>query len=439
MGKRILLLVNWKNRDLRGLVHLKILLEKKFGHKVKLVNHRDSIYKIITFCPHIVIFPQIAAEKDKSLIAKRQGALVGVINSEGAVSEIGIQSVFSLYTEEVVRLTDFQIVWGGKFRNLLLDHTTMQEQKIHVCGSPRFDIYRNPLKKILDNSVDMKKELSLPRDTKIVLFCTNFILMDRDKDALEVSKTQSKGNIDRAIEIQRILFKKIMSCIYKIVNERKDITLIIKAHPLELIDKYNEFRTLENFSRIVILKDFDISFLVNICDIFLHYNSTTVTEAWFCNKPTITLNFEKEYEKYLTYTKDGTDIVNNCRELDNMISYYLSCDKINKNILKNREKYINDWYYQVDGKSTERAAEVIDSYAKLCNKRIKKFNGMILQDVKEVFRYIVKSKLRPFKTITKKIFFKKEKLGYYERIAETELTTKRDIKRVESTLRAYLH
>lgn len=420
--KRILLLVNWKNRDLRGLVQLKLVLEKKYDYDVELVDHNFYFWKYIMYRPHFVLFPQVQAEREKALFAKKMGSMIGVLHSEGNTSKKNEHAFFSNIDNVLEVITDFRMVWGQEFKKLYDKYTDINQEEIFVTGNPRFDIYNKPLINLLEKPETLKKRYSINNDKKIILFCTNFVHLDRDESAIERAQEFKKYDMMKRISLEKKLFIKTISCVSKIADDFSDYTIILKTHPLEFSEKYKD--KLAEKENVILIKKENTSSLINICDLFLNTNSTTSTEAGFLNKPTITLNFVEEYDEYLSPFVEGTQIAKNCNELNKLIKDYDNGKDIPQYIIDNRRKFEKDWYYKIDGKSTYRVADVIHN--EIERSRKKEFISDSYSDLFYIKEVLLNNP--HLRSLVNFIIKSLGKSSYYSKISETELTRKHDIK-----------
>jgi len=418
-----MILINWKNRDLRGAVQLGTILEEK-GYEVLYSNHDNALWNIYKNNPNFVIFPQIIAEKDKAILAKKIGASNIVIRSEGVVTKKSVHTVFNFDpTVDFNELCDLYIVWGKGMRDLFLEHTNLEPSKIKICGNPRFDIYREPLSSLLSNQLILKKT-KLDIHKPIILFAAGFPYLDKDK---KMGKKNYGEAYEFFIEFQKRLFKKTITILEEYFSKNPQVQLLIKPHPLELVEKYKGISKYENID---IIEDIDTSLILNEICILLHSSSTMSTEAVMLDKPVITMAFETIDDDFYVENIKYLPTAHNYEEFENLVNKYLKEGKMENEFKIKQLEFIENWFYKIDGNSTLRCANEIDKFIKNTKMYHKK-------QKLNLFDYYNILKTTP--PITNLIYFLSyiKRLGksYYVKILKREKCSKKDIKKMKEIIR----
>ncbi len=158
---------------------------------------------------------------------------------------------------------------------------------------------------------------------------------------------------------------------------------------------YFDFLKKGKIKNAVVIKDEPIFNVLNACDVLVHTNTTASTEAWFLGKPTISMVFIKKYRPYFGDQIECSEIVSDYRQLYDRLDYYLDGGKLPDELKVKIDRFITDWYYKVDGKSTKRCAQFIDDFLKQANaKATHRLNvevlGMVLKnDIRDYIKSII--------------------------------------------------
>ena len=316
---RIVLLLNWKNRDMRGILQLKILLER-MGHSVWVVSHgRMPLWNIYRIRPHLIVFPQVVAEVKMVKLAKKMGCKIAVLHSEGTVSTKKAEGFYYKKDIDVGEAVDLEMVWGPNMKKIMLENTALADKQIYIVGSPRFDIYRPPLSQLLMSRKEFCNKYQINLDNKIVVWTSNFVELERSKKQLEHRQTFGSADVKKAAVASRKLREMQVKAFIRMAIKYPDVNFMIKLHPLEVKDYYSKKLSESKVSNITLFKNEDIANVVNVCDVLLHRGSTSALEAGFLDKPTIFMMFKPE-ESYLSFC---SDVVKNYEELCSKIEYYL--------------------------------------------------------------------------------------------------------------------
>ncbi len=232
-------------------------------------------------------------------------------------------------------IPDKTAVYGTYHKDLLTNVSAYPENTVIVTGQPRYDLLYN-----VDNIYSKEqflKKYNINKNHKIILWTT-----------------QSHGMSD---EENKNNFK----AMFETLKNLKDVTLIIKQHPGEG-EKYTKMikDALKDYNLNVVItsKSSDTYEQLYVCDVMVTKNSTTAMEAVALSKPVIVLNLSGEPD-VVGYVTEGVALgVYNEKDLKPTIEKLLKDDF---ELAENRDKYIEKYLYKIDGKSTERVINLIES------------------------------------------------------------------------------
>ena len=227
-------------------------------------------------------------------------------------------------------IPDKTAVYSPLDKELLLDVGYYPPDSVVVTGSSRYDIL-NHADKIYDKT-KIYEDLGLDTNKKMVLWTT-----------------QTHG-LSLEENIQNI------SAVYSAIRSLGDIQLVIKLHPGE-----DQGATLYKKNKLIepVIVDgkADTHALLYACDLMITRHSTTATEAVALNKPVIILNLSGEPDP-VGYVKEGVALgAYKEKDLTPAIEKLLKDDA---DLAENRKGYIEKYLYKIDGKATERVADLIN-------------------------------------------------------------------------------
>lgn len=159
---------------------------------------------------------------------------------------------------------DCVAVWGDVAKEAMLKQK-VPEEKIIITGSPRHDCLVNLSK----SEVKSKRAiLGVPEKSAVVVLASMYYLKTHDK----YSDPKILRTMKRAV--------------FEAADKTPDIFLIVKPHPVE---NARETRLLFGKSKNIIFveRQSDIRELINICDAFISFGSTTTIDALIAGKLTI--------------------------------------------------------------------------------------------------------------------------------------------------------
>lgn len=230
-------------------------------------------------------------------------------------------------------IPDKTAVYGNYYKELLTKAIIYPENSVVVTGHPRYDILADADK--IYSKEKFLKRYNINPNHKIVLWTTG---------CPDISDEENVNNFKAVFETMQNL---------------KNVTLIIKQHPGEgeryrkMIEEY-----LYNYkiSAVVAPKNSDTYEQIFICDLMITKTSTTAIEAVALNKPVIILNLSGNHD-IIDYIKEGVALgVYKEEDLKQAIEKLLKDDT---DLAMNRKSYIEKHLYKIDGKATERVADLI--------------------------------------------------------------------------------
>ena len=213
-------------------------------------------------------------------------------------------------------VSDKICVWGNSSREYLLE-LGFEDEKIEITGSPEFDEHKKSAISFED------------KENKIILFATQAPYKSINLEAIE--------------EMGK--------------NKKLDKFLIyVKPHPDEDPVSYKFLEDKFPDKVYVRPKNENLSHLLAISDVILTISSTVGLESAILDKPLLCINFLNEKSMYVD---DGIALeVKNIEDLvEGIINVFNP--KITAELSENRKKFVNEYVYGLDGKSSERIMNVV--------------------------------------------------------------------------------
>jgi hypothetical protein len=231
-------------------------------------------------------------------------------------------------------LPDLTCVFGQNHYDLLTEYSIYKPEQVVVTGQPRYDILYHADK--IYSKEKFCEKYGIDPNHNIILWATAFHGQD------------DEGNI------------KDFKALFETIQNIKDMTLIIKPHP---IDRQRHVKMIKDY-----LNNYQISVVVSpsssdtyeqlfICDLMITKDSTTAMEAVALNKPVIVLDLNYKSDA-IGYVKEGVALgVYKTEDLKPTIEKLLKNDS---ELAKNRKKYIEKYLYKIDGRATDRVVKLIE-------------------------------------------------------------------------------
>lgn len=205
--------------------------------------------------------------------------------------------------------------------------------KVFVTGQPGFDlIWQTKVSR--EQIVD---ELGVPENKGIIVLATQPL------GALWTEEEQEEfvGTVVRA------------------VSEFPEKQLVIKLHPSEKITEYQGMLERIGNSKAIICQKINLYGLLKACDLLMTVHSTVALEAMILNKPVITINLTGKHD-VMPYARSGAALGAYKKEdVASAIRKALYDPEVRRSLERNREKFVAEHAYKVDGQASKRVAELI--------------------------------------------------------------------------------
>ncbi len=270
--------------------------------------------------PKVVISIDIANPSNRiyTLLAKKH-AVLSIDLQYGHYESTDIEWRYSI--------SDKIFVWGENYASLFINHHFIDRNKILITGSPKFDYIIN--RKFISDNKNQSLKIK-------ILFASTYTISSYD-------------NIEKYEVI-----KKFKTDLINAIIKFKNIELIIKPHPLENI---KWLKNISLSSNIIILPQIaNIKNLINECNYFISFGSTSTFDALLQNKICFSVNYQNTKKNLDVFVKN--EIVNNINnnhellEILNKISNNSFTEPFN--ISKNRNNFLKSAVLHFDNLIEEK-------------------------------------------------------------------------------------
>ena len=351
---KVCLIVDNPLRDLDGLV----LLAWHLANRDAEVYLVPMYYKeeVLHIKPDLVLVNYArSANQDFLKHCSDGGILVGVLDTEGGV--ILNWTIYLDNAAKYVEHVDFYCLWGRKQYEALSGNAAFAGLTLKTTGCPRYDYCVPPW-----NEAQPKNKID--RD-KMVLINTNFpIAMPRynssEKEVRELIANGYEEKYARDLLTQnRSALGEVVKTVKHIAPKFPSVTFVVRPHPFENDDIYK--KEFGNFENVEVHREGPVFPWIKRSIILLHYNCSTAFDAVMQNVEPVYLDWInlpllKQEASYRVSRSAGS-----LQELEEMLNGLindgkLQVDESKKNV---RKKLIRDYFYEADGKCSERVSDII--------------------------------------------------------------------------------
>lgn len=228
-------------------------------------------------------------------------------------------------------IADHLAVTGNANLELMLENGVPPE-RMTVTGSPRYDALLSQPDELV---VQTKEKLKIPNEKTMVLFASQphyYGVFSSDEARIEM-----------------------IDALFQSVDKIDGLCLVVKPHPLEDAD---QLKQLANGKQNILFVDkmFDIRDLIKTSDAFVTFFSGTTFDSLVMNKPTINLSFPGSYNNNLFEQSGATLIARTAADINRILRVICNGQSAGflDSLAANRESFLRQWFYKLDGCAAER-------------------------------------------------------------------------------------
>ncbi len=342
--KRILFLLGDPARDM--MTYSLLMKEMKDDYFMKSINHLSHRPYVQVFKPDLIIISEsrsiYMSRATKYARRKLKEVKILTLHGEGAINPAAFEWWSSGYNQ------DWEMVWGNKPKQILIEYGKKNPEKVLVTGNPRFDYHVNAI-----SEEEFKEIVNIDNDKKRVLLTTNFLIY----------KGRVVRDFDFDIEKYMQLREEVSEAFTNIAKRHPEIQFLIKLHPSEVDEIYTPMVKRKKLKNTQVYckelqENIPINYFLPHIDVLIHWSSTTSTEAWMHEKPTISVQLVDMGDLVGEFNK-GSFVVKNEEDLEKKIFEFLGDKTIPEEMRNFQLQFIEEWYGPIDGKRTACVAQYI--------------------------------------------------------------------------------
>lgn len=366
----------------------------------------DAVYR---YKPDLVMLPNSVGSPfyfKISRYAYQNNIKVFALVSEGNYWTNGVYDIFGSNTDRKF-YHDHGFYWNERTMAYNKERYPELKDFFVMTGGIQFDRYKNyPFA----TKQEFLGKYNLGQYKKVVGYAAWGFGKLFNKRTMKDLRFVRPNDPDR-IEWMKSFRPKVEATLRSVIEQNPDVLFILKKHPNESLPSdttaaFNEIEALRGYKNVLYLVYEDIDSLLNVCDIWMGFDTTTVMEAWLMkNSPTFLLHTHQDFFRDEMYK--GSVIIQSAEQLQGYIDEYYNRGEIAdfRAIGSSRRQIINSVIGFSDGLNHARAGiylrQVLATIEAGKTKRAKR-------SLLFFFRYLLITVLRPF--YVRSLFLKIPKL-----------------------------
>ncbi|MFQ5866780.1 MAG: CDP-glycerol glycerophosphotransferase family protein [bacterium] len=290
----------------------------------------------------------VVTPEDRTLPNRAICALASTRNIPTLLIQRGVYGNHPLY--KFPFLVD-KVALEGEWVKKLLINMGHSASKFEITGQPAYDLLKEKYGKIDRSAIYSKYKIDMK--AKIILYTSQPLVEGLSNRNNIMPKETIISHREEVREICHSLCNK------------KGIILLLKPHPNENDDlHYQIVKEIGAGNIKVISKRANTSELISIADLLITRHSTTGAEAIVLDKPLIIVNLLSIPDSF-PYVDYGSALgVYRKENIWLAVESIFQDKQVNERLKEGRMRFIRDFAYKLDGKSSRRIAALIESMLK---------------------------------------------------------------------------
>ncbi len=422
-------------RDRAIVTPLLLGLEKEFSYTYIC----DSIFRgkflIDKYRPRILLMANSIGGKvnvEIAKYAKSKGCSVIVSLGEGNIQEEYLEQMVWGWNLKHESLEDLVLYWSNRSLDLAVTRYPELADRSAVSGAIGFDQYK--IRKFLSKKdfLYRYKKLGYQHVVGYAGWCFDGLFHQQKRAEL----LRLDGEL--AVEAYTKDYEWLKPCLESIVLEHQDILFVFKEHPGTRISEKTEFHGLDRFPNVIIVparEKIGLGDIINPCDLWLSFISTTSIEAWLLEKPTIAL-IHHSTGFATSGVLDGNVILNSFAALSDLLTHFKESGIVpnSEQMRSKKNLVIENIIGWDDGMNHLRAAQLVHKFAR--DKKVSWVSSSLIERLNNRFSALVFNLSGILAWVSKRfVFLKKHLYSFDKQLLDTHIKNyKNDIEIFYQTL-----
>jgi hypothetical protein len=326
----------------------RVLEESIFNYKYFLLKHR----------PRLLYLAEPAGARlnyEAMLFADALRIPTVSVDAEGNyVEEMVDQTFWGHVTDRRLRQR-LKLLWSARSRDMVLSTAPQLRDRLRVTGAVGFDRYR--LRSFASKD-DWRRKYGFAQERVVgyASWAFNYVF-GTDSVSQDVSSL-GPATVDRF----RRDCDALREILAALIRRRPNTLFLVKQHPGVVDDTHSELAGLDRHDNVLRIRNEEpIADCINVCDVWMAYDSTTCIEAWLLEKPTLLIN-PSGGDFPRTRIHMGSPILESADAVNDALAHHETTGEVPGFNAKatGRHRVVTDTLQWADGKNHLRAAHYME-------------------------------------------------------------------------------
>jgi surface carbohydrate biosynthesis protein len=355
---RVCLVVDNPLRDLDGIVLLGWTLAQK-GAEVFLVPMYQQAFEVAALLPDLVLVNYLRPNNQSLVEAySKGGILVGILDTEGGVFDSVERGLTNLVAKSEPSNVDLYCLWGQRQYDSFIEHDILPKENLYITGCPRYDFCADPWKSALP-CFEIDDGPMVLVNTRFPVIFPRFQRGLKDEIDIMLKLGFEDSYISESVRQCFLVWAEMINVIAGLAKRFSQAVFVVRPHPFE--DKKIYEQVFQDLSNIRVIQERTVLPWINSSLLLIQKGCSTALEASFLGVEPVSLEW---IEAPMLDNEVVTTVSHPAKSRENLFS--IVENTLNGNPLvptlemrEQREQVVNNWFYAIDGKSSERVANAV--------------------------------------------------------------------------------
>jgi surface carbohydrate biosynthesis protein len=379
MGQpRVCLVVDNPLRDLDGMVLLGWTLAQK-GAEVFLVPMYQQAFEVAALVPDLVLVNYLRPNNRRLVEAySKAGILVGILDTEGGVFVSVEKGLTNLVAKSEPSNVDLYCVWGQRQYDSFIEHNILPKENLYITGCPRYDFCAEPWKSALPHlQIDGRPMILV--NTRFPVIFPRFQRRLGDEIDIMLKLGFEDSYISESVRQCFLVWAEMINAIAGLAKSFSKAVFVVRPHPFE--DRRIYEQVFRDISNVRIIQERSSLPWINSSLLLIQKGCSTALDASFLGVEPVSLEWIDAPMLHNEAVAAVSHPAKSREHLFNIVENALNGNRLSPTpeMKKQRQQIISNWFYAIDGKSSERVANaVLETINKRGNNRAKRNPAKII-------------------------------------------------------------
>ncbi len=329
------------------------------GAEVFLVPMYQQSFEVASLAPDFVLVNYHRMNNRRLVQAYAEsGIRVGVLDTEGGIFGDVDKELTGLVERSDPRLVDLYCLWGPRQHESFMKHRLLPREKVFVTGCPRYDFCVAPWRRALPRvAVDERPQILV--NTRFPLVFPRFQRTAADEMRVLMGMGQDPGYVRELARQNYLVWAELLRTTADLARSFPEALIVVRPHPFEDRRIYED--VLADLENVKVIQEGTVLPWISASRLLVQRDCSTAVEATFMGVEPVSLEWIEAPVLHNPVSSAVSRPIISLGHLHDFVASALNGGVAvpSRDTQEQRRRIVDDWFYRMDGQSSERVANAI--------------------------------------------------------------------------------